>query len=78
MALNDREATRLIDVLQDYEHVSAAIIDAVDEGGFRLFVQDHRFGLNYEIASHSDYWDYIGALVDHKQYAARPVSGLAA
>jgi len=78
MALNEREATRLVVVLQDYEHVSASIIDTVDEGGFRLLVRDHRFGLNYEISSHSDYWDYIGALVDHKQYVAPSVGALAA
>jgi hypothetical protein len=76
MALNDREAARLVVVLQDYEHVSASMIDV--EGGFRLVVRDHRFALDYEIASHSDYWDFIGALVDRKQYAARPVTGLAA
>jgi hypothetical protein len=30
-------------------------------------VRDHRFDHDYEIASHCDYWDFIGALVDHKQ-----------
>jgi hypothetical protein len=76
MALNEREAVRLVAVLRDYEHVSASMIEA--EGGFRLFVRDHRFELGYEIASHSDYWDFVGALVDRKQYVALPVSGLAA
>ena len=39
--------------------------------GFWLVVHDHRFDLHYEITSHSEYWDFIGALVDHKQYAAQ-------
>ena len=34
---------------------------------FWLVVHDHRFGLDYEIASHCDYWDFIGALVEHRR-----------
>jgi hypothetical protein len=33
-------------------------------------VRDHRFEREYEIASHCDYWDFIGALVDHRQCVA--------
>jgi hypothetical protein len=69
MALLEGEATRLASVLGDYDHVSASLIDG-DGAGFKLIVRDHRFGFDYEIASHYDYWDFIGALVDHKQYAA--------
>jgi hypothetical protein len=35
-------------------------------------VHDYRFDLRYEIASHCDYWDFIAALVHHKQYLAPP------
>jgi len=30
-------------------------------------VHDHRFDTDYQIASHCDYWDFIGALVDHRR-----------
>ena len=78
MALSESEASRFIAVLEDYEHVSVALVRDVDDSEFRLGIRDHRFGLDYEIASHHDYWDFIGALVDHRQYHALPVQRLAA
>ncbi len=33
---------------------------------FWVVVHDQRFDTEYEIASHCDYWDFIGALVGHK------------
>ncbi len=35
--------------------------------GFWVVVRDERFGVDYEIASHCDYWDFIGALVNYRQ-----------
>jgi hypothetical protein len=32
----------------------------------------------YQIASHCDYWDFVGALVDHKQYIGVAVERTAA
>jgi hypothetical protein len=78
MALSESEASRFVTVLEDYEHVSVALVRDVDDGKFRLGIRDHRFGLDYEIASHHDYWDFIGALVDHRRYHALPVQRLAA
>jgi hypothetical protein len=70
MALLEEEAIRFAQSLDDYDHVSV-----VDMGGSNplehwLVVRDHRFECDYEIASHCDYWDFIAALVDHKQYLA--------
>jgi hypothetical protein len=76
MALQERDASRLALVLQDYEHVSATISGGA--GSFTLNVRDHRFDLAYEIGSHYDYWNFIGALVDHKQYVALPAQPVAA
>ena len=73
MALFEKEVTRFADSLDDYEHVSVSDIGGQGPDGYWLVVRDHRFGLDYEIASHCDYWDFIGALVDHKQYIGRVV-----
>jgi hypothetical protein len=78
MALRESEVSRLVAVLEDYEHVSVSLVREVDGSEIRLGIRDHRFGLDYEIASHHDYWDFIGALVDHRQYHALPVQRTAA
>jgi hypothetical protein len=77
VALLEGEATRLATVLGDYDNVSALLSGSADDG-YRLIVRDHRFELDYEIASHYDYWNFIGALVDHKQYIALPLQTTAA
>ena len=73
MALLEQEAARFAASLDDYEHVSAVEIGGSEDHGHWLVVRDHRFNLDYEIASHCDYWDFIGAVVDHKQFAAQPI-----
>ncbi len=73
MALLEHEAQRLADALDDYDGVSVADIGGSDDGGFWVVVHDHRFDLRYEVGSHADYWDFIGALVDHRQYVGRAV-----
>jgi len=67
MALLEQEAIRFAESLDDYEHVTVADIGGWGPIGYRLVVRDHRFDLDYEITSHCDYWDFIGALVDHRQ-----------
>jgi hypothetical protein len=42
-------------------------------GARTAVVRDHRFERDYEIASHCDYWDFIAALVGHKQYVVPPL-----
>ncbi len=73
MALTERDAIRFAESLEGYEHVSVTDIGGTDEGGYCVVVRDHRFQLDYEISSHSAYWDFIAALVDHKQYLALPI-----
>jgi hypothetical protein len=70
MALLEQEAIRFAESLDDYEHVSVTDIGGRGPHGFWLVVRDHRFRRKYEIASHCDYWDFIGALVDHRQCVA--------
>ena len=68
MALLEKDVTRFAESLDDYEHVSVTDIGGWGPHAFWLVVHDHRFELSYQIASHCDYWDFIGALVDHHQY----------
>lgn len=70
MALLEQEATRFAESLDDYEHVTATDIGGWGPDGFWLVVRAHRFERDYEIASHCDCWDFIGALVDHRQCVA--------
>ena len=73
MALLEQEAIRFAESLDDYEHVSVTDIGGWGPLDYRVNVRDHRFDITYEIASHCDYWDFIGALVNHKQYIGRAV-----
>jgi hypothetical protein len=70
MALLEKEATRFAESLDDYEHVTVTDMGGWGPIGYWVQVQDERFGLSYEIASHCDYWDFIGALVAHRQCVA--------
>ncbi len=67
MALLEQEATRFAEALDDYEHVSVTDIGGWGPTGFWVTVRDHRFNWDYEIASHCDYWDFVGAVVEHRQ-----------
>ena len=67
MALLEKEAVRFAESLDDYEHVSVTDIGGRGPTGFWVRVRDERFDISYEISSHCDYWDFIGALVDHRQ-----------
>jgi len=70
MALLEQEAIRFAESLDDYEHVAVTDIGGWGPLDYRVVVRDHRFDTVYEIASHCDYWDFIGALVDHRQCVA--------
>ena len=67
MALLEQEAIRFSESLDDFEHVTSKGISQ-ESGGYCLTVTDERFGVDYEIGSHCDYWDFIGALVHHARY----------
>ena len=67
MALLEQEAIRFAESLDDYEHVTVTDVGGWGPLNHRVTVRDHRFEREYEIASHCDYWDFIGALVDHRQ-----------
>jgi hypothetical protein len=63
------EAVRFAESFDDYEHVSITDIVGWHPTAFWLVVRDEHFDISNEFASHCDYWDFIGALVDHKQYS---------
>ncbi|MBA3423630.1 MAG: hypothetical protein H0U04_03620 [Rubrobacter sp.] len=73
MALLEKEATRFAESLDDYEHVTVKDVGGCGPVGFWLVVHDHRFDTDYQIASHCDYWDFVGALMNHRQYASLPL-----
>lgn len=68
MALLEQEAIRFAESLDDYEYVSVKEIGGEEPSRYSLTVTDQRFATDYEIASHCDYWDLIGALVHHSRY----------
>ena len=68
MALLEKEAIRFAESLEDYEHVSVVDLGGSEPHNFWLVIRDHRFGIDFEISSHCEYWELIGALVDHRQY----------
>jgi hypothetical protein len=67
MALLEQEAIRFAKSLDDYEHVAVTDIGGSGAVGYWVVVQDLRLDLSYAIASHCDYWDFVGALVEHRQ-----------
>jgi hypothetical protein len=67
MALLEQEAIRFAESLDDYEHVTVTDIGGWGPIDYRVTVRDHRFDLDYEIASHSDYCGFMAALVDDRQ-----------
>ena len=76
MALVEKEAIWFADSLGDFENVTVKDIGGEEPHGYWLTVTDERFGTDYEIESHCDYWDFIGALVHHSRYYGK--SGRAA
>ncbi len=78
MALLENEMIRFAESLDDYDHVRVTDMGGWGPLDFWLVVRDERFDISYEIASHCDYWDFIGALVDHRQCVAlAPVKAVA-
>ena len=67
MALLEKEAIRFAESLDDYEHVTVTDIGGTGPDDYWLVVHDRRLGLHYNVSSHCDYWDFVGALVDHRQ-----------
>jgi hypothetical protein len=78
MALLEEEVTRFAESLDDYEHVSVTDIGGDGRAAFWVVVHDHRLDLKYRIASHCDYWDFVGALIAHRQcLSLRPLQDVA-
>ena len=77
MALLEREAVRLADALDDYDHVSVADVGGSEGDGYWLVLRDERSDLHYAIGSHADYWDFLGFFADGKQWPARPLAEVA-
>lgn len=73
MSLLEREAIRVAAALGDYDYVSVRAV-VQQHSGFVVQFSDDRFGCDYVIGSHFDYWDFVGYLVDHKQWPTRPLT----
>lgn len=70
MALIEQDMIRFAEALDDYELVSVVDMGGWGPDGFWVVVTDERFGFSYQISSHCDYWDFIDALVEHRQCAS--------
>jgi hypothetical protein len=78
MALLEQEMVRFAESLDDYEHVKVTDMGGWGPIDYWVEVRDERFGFTYEIASHCDYWDFIGAMVNHTQcYSLTPLKEVA-
>jgi hypothetical protein len=75
--LPEKDALRMAAGLDDYELVSVSDIGGSHDSGCWLTVRDERFGLSYEIASHHDYWDFLGYFCSGKQWPAKPLEEVA-
>jgi hypothetical protein len=73
VALLEHEAIRFAESLDDYDHVTVKDLGGDGLTGFWVVVHDHRLRLSYRIGSHCDYWDFVGALIDHRKCLALPV-----
>ncbi|MFN2489138.1 MAG: hypothetical protein ABR529_05280 [Actinomycetota bacterium] len=73
MSLLEQDANRMAAVLDDYESLKVTDIGGTEESGYWLCVTDERFGLAYEIASHAEYWDFLGYFCSHLQWPAKPL-----
>lgn len=69
-SLTEDDALRMAEALEDYPLVAVSDIGGSVEFGYWLTICDERFDLTYAIESHCDYWDFIGALVDHRRCVA--------
>lgn len=74
MPLIDKDAARIAAALDDYEYVSLQEVRPRSDGFFEVVVTDHRFELDYALASHSDYWDFVGSVVSHVRYPSVPLA----
>jgi hypothetical protein len=78
VALLEQEAVRFAESLDDYEHVTVTDMGGDGPTAFWVVVHDQRLGLSYRIRSHCDYWDFVGALIDHRQcLSLRPLEDVA-
>jgi hypothetical protein len=72
-SLVENDAVRMAMAIQDYEHVSVSDIGGHDALGYWLTIRDDRFGLEYDITSHFDYWDFISHYAAGVMWTATPL-----
>ncbi|MDQ3913757.1 MAG: hypothetical protein M3285_01050 [Actinomycetota bacterium] len=74
MPLIDKDAARIAAALDDYENVSLKEVRPRSGGFFEVVVTDHRFDVDYALASHCDYWDFVGSVVSNVPYPSVPLA----
>jgi hypothetical protein len=72
MSLMEQDAIRMAAALDDYEWVQVIDIRGDDASGVEIDIRDERLGLDYEIASHADYWDFLGYFCAGLQWPVKP------
>lgn len=64
----DNAVARIVAGLDDEDLVRVKAVSELGEGTFEIVVHDLRVGADYLIVSRSDYWDFMGHLLDHTDW----------
>jgi hypothetical protein len=71
-SLPEQDARRMAAALDDCELVSVIDIGGSNCFGFWIVINDRRFGIDYEICSHADYWDFLSHFAAGQMWPAKP------
>jgi hypothetical protein len=78
MSLIEKDANRMATAIDDYDFLSVIGVGGDESAGYKVTLLDERFGLQYEIGSHFEYWDFLGYFLTHVQYPSLPAGQAAA
>lgn len=68
MALTEKDARRMARALSGYQLLEIGAVVETEPEGYELEVVDLRFDVTISIASHFDYWDFLGYFSSHQMW----------
>lgn len=71
MALIEKDARRMAAALKGYDHLRVDAVVEIEPAGFQVEFSDLRFDETFAIASHFDYWDFLGYFSSHQMWPAK-------
>lgn len=74
MALTEKDARRMAKALAGYSLLEVGDVVETEPAGYQVEFVDLRFDATFTIASHFDYWDFLGYFSSHQMWpvALRP------